>query len=243
MAHPNVCPVFDLIYFRRNGGPITAALTMKYLPGESLAERLARGALPLTEGLQIAKGIASGIDALHLDGVVHGDLKPANIILTTGRDGVERPVIADFGMARAESDSSPRPTCQTCGSPLYMAPERFRSAAVTKASDIYSFGLILFEMITGKRPFPDENLLAMVLRRVCDDPPAPGSVVQGIPISWNRALAHALHRVPESRPPSACAMITEIETSVITRELLPDVTVTQAVKARRHSCGHSRHYH
>jgi serine/threonine protein kinase len=204
ISHPNVCPVFELFTFRKEGrGREIVAFTMRYLPGETLADRLARGQMSVSEAQEIAGGIAAGIDALHAEDIIHRDLKPANIILTTGHHEPVRPVIADFGLAKSElanTTSVQTGRSQVFGSPDYMAPEQFRNVPASKAADIYAFGLILFEMLTGHRPFPAEDVLATAIRRSTEDaPPVAGD--------WKPSIARALSRIPEQRPGSAAAVI------------------------------------
>ena len=140
IAHPNVCPVYDCFELEHHGSPVTA-FTMKYLAGETLAARLARGPVMQSEALAIARGTAAGIDALHAEGVLHRDLKPSNLMLVPTRDGFTA-VIMDFGLAKhlpsATSDKTTRITVSTqlVGCPDYMAPELFRDQPATIASDI-----------------------------------------------------------------------------------------------------------
>jgi len=202
VSHPNVCPVFELL--ETDGMP---AFTMALLPGEALAERMARGRLPMAEARAIARGVAAGLDALHAAGIVHHDLKPGNIVLA---DGV--PVIMDFGLSATDWNCGPAgPETQRSaieGSPDYMAPERFRNAAAGPAADIYAFGLILFEMATGYRPFPVEDLLPAVLRRSMED--APRLSECGGPERWDQAIARALSRDPGARQRSAGDVLSEM---------------------------------
>jgi serine/threonine protein kinase len=208
IRHPNVCPVFDLFTFdHARTGPLVA-FTMKYLPGETLARRLSRGAIPPAEAMQIARGIAAGIDALHAEGIVHRDLKPDNIMLTTGRDGAVTPVIMDFGLASRPGSDAPAPIS---GSPDYMAPEQFRAAAAAKPADIYAFGLVLFEMIAGARPFPREDLLPAAIRRATEDAPLVSTVAPWAPRAWDIAIARALSRDPLQRPASASELLDQME--------------------------------
>jgi len=206
VRHPNVCPVFDLFTFEHKGRQVTAA-TMRCLRGETLACRLARGAMTPAEALPIARGIAQGIDALHAEGIVHCDLKPENIMLTRGPDGATAPVIMDFGLACLPSAGC----AEIAGSPDYMAPERFRSGPATAASDIYAFGMMLFEMIAGVRPFPPEDLLSSVVRRVTEDAPPLSHVIRATPRAYAEAVARTLSRDASRRPRSAGQVIAEIE--------------------------------
>jgi serine/threonine protein kinase len=208
IRHPNICPVFDLFTFdRARGGPVVA-FTMKYLRGATLACRLSLGAIPIAAALPIARGIAAGIDALHAEGIVHRDLKPANIMLAAARDGAVAPVIMDFGLASHPGSGAPAPIS---GSPGYMAPEQFRTAAAAKSADIYAFGVILFEMIAGARPFPTEELLPAVIRRTTEDAPRVSAAAPWAPSAWDCAVARALSRKPSQRPESAKAIIGLIE--------------------------------
>jgi serine/threonine protein kinase len=201
IRHPNLRPAFDLFrYNRPRKTPIVAA-TMQYLRGETLSARLSRGAIAATEAIPIAKGIAAGIDALHGAGIVHRDLKPGNIMLIGGREGAAKPVIMDFGLATDRVPSAIE------GSPDYMAPEQFRAAAATPAADIYAFGLILFEMIAGRRPFPSEDLLPAAIRRNTEDAPRLSAVAPSAPHAWTAPIALALARDPADRPNSATELV------------------------------------
>jgi serine/threonine protein kinase len=148
VSHPNVCRVFDAI--RGRDGELM--LTMELLEGETLRSCLnRRGRLSEAEALPIAVGLAAGIDAIHRAGVVHRDVKCANVFLTSGFDA--RAVLTDFGVAQAH-DHTPNVASQLNGSPAYMAPEHKSGALATASSDIYSFGVVLHEMVTGRLPEP-----------------------------------------------------------------------------------------
>jgi serine/threonine protein kinase len=173
--------------------------------------------------MQIASGIAAGIDALHRDGVVHRDLKPGNVILRAA-GGEVTPVIIDFGIAARAVPSPAERGCDTqvgeiAGSPDYMAPEQFRGSPVTQAADIYAFGLILFEMAARKRPFPAEDLLPAAIRRATEDAPDVCAVAPSAPRAWAGPIARALARDPAKRPASALAIIRDIQTESSAREI------------------------
>jgi eukaryotic-like serine/threonine-protein kinase len=212
VAHPNVCPVFDLVKLGERDGSM--AFMMKYLPGETLAARLRRGAIKPAEAFEIARGIAAGLDALHAKGIVHRDLKPDNIMLTR-KGGKCVPVIMDFGLAidsTAGGGDEAGKVVGTAisGSPAYMAPEQFRTGAVTPAADIYAFGLILFEMLAGARPFPAEGLLQAAIRRNTEDAPLLPTVAGEACAAWERAIARSLSRDPGVRPHSAGALLDQM---------------------------------
>jgi eukaryotic-like serine/threonine-protein kinase len=216
VRHPNIRAVFDLFVLEgRRGGPIAAA-TMQYLRGETLASRLRRKALSCDAAINMANGIAGGIDALHKQGIVHGDLKPGNIMVTAGADGSEVPVIVDFGLARrsgaGDSENGSGSRCgEISGSPDYMAPEQFRSGVLTEAVDIYAFGLVLFEMIAGVRPFPAEDLVPSIVRRITEPAADLWTVAPWAPRQWAGAIGRALARDPAKRPASAAELLADMQ--------------------------------
>ena len=209
ISHPNVCAIFE--FFASNDSHAPAFFTMQYCAGETLAERLTRGPLPADEFREIAQGIAAGLDALHAEGIVHRDLKPSNIILRRLKNGTLRPVITDFGLADADHVRQAA-SAHILGSPDYMAPEQFRGSSVTKLADVFSFGVILFEMLAGARPYPREELFYAALRRVADDAPRLSSVREGTSAIEDDILARALARDPAVRFPSARAVVQALET-------------------------------
>ncbi len=211
IAHPNLCPVYDCFELEHYGSPVTA-LTMKYLAGETLAARLARGPVMQSEALVIAEGTAAGIDALHAEGVLHRDLKPSNLMLVPTKQGFT-PVIMDFGLAKTvrstTSDRTTRITISTqlVGCPDYMAPELFRDQPATISSDIYSLGTMLFETVTGRLPFPKEGVVATAVRRSVEDAPRAMAFAPWIGAKWDAAIASALHRDPARRPSSGAELV------------------------------------
>ncbi len=229
VRHRNVCPVFDLFTLQHERCGLVVAFTMKYLNGETLASRLSQGKLSAAEAMRIARGIASGVNALHAEGIVHCDLKPGNIMLDTTSVGAATPVIVDFGLA---TRATAGPAKAVSGSPQYMAPEQFRLAPVSPAVDVYAFGLILFEMLAGKRPFPAEELLPAAIRRAVEAAPRLRSLAPWAPIAWDEAITLALSRVPSERPRSAGEVI-----DMMTRAASPAASIHMLRPER--SCIHS----
>jgi eukaryotic-like serine/threonine-protein kinase len=145
-------------------------LVMSFVNGRSLQERLdAEGPLGVREILRIAMQTASGLAAAHAQGLVHRDVKPANILL---ENGVERVKLTDFGLARAVDDASLTQSGVIAGTPQYMAPEQAAGEAVDHRADLFSLGSVLYAMCTGHPPFRADSAMA-VLRRVCDERPRP----------------------------------------------------------------------
>src|SRR5207248_6841364 len=145
-------------------------LVMQFVAGTSLQEKLDREGPPeLREVLRIGMQAAAGLAAAHAQGLVHRDVKPANILLA---DGVERVKLTDFGLARAADDASLTKTGIIAGTPQYMSPEQARGESVEQRSDLFSLGSVLYAMCTGRAPFRAETSYG-VLRRVTDDEPRP----------------------------------------------------------------------
>jgi serine/threonine-protein kinase len=169
--HPNLVPVHDV--FEDRG---VAVLAMDLLDGESLGERLRRdGRLPLAEAARLLVGAFAAVDAAHAAGVVHRDLKPDNLFVTRGPDGPTLRVL-DFGLAKLVrgDDSVPALTAagEVLGTPPYMAPEQFRGEAIDRRADVWAFGVVLYECLSGQRPFSGERF-AQYFERVTTGARAP----------------------------------------------------------------------
>jgi Tol biopolymer transport system component len=205
LNHPHVASIYGL---EETGGAL--ALALELVEGEDLAERLARGAIPVEEALGYARQLVDGLEAAHEKGIVHRDLKPANIKVT--RDGVVK--ILDFGLAKAYagdvvlsgSGPSQSPTMAhqgteagvILGSAAYMSPEQARGKPLDKRTDIWAFGVVLFEMLTGRKLFPGETLsdtIAAVLTREPDWSLLPPKTPPGV----RRLLARCLERDAKKR--------------------------------------------
>jgi tetratricopeptide (TPR) repeat protein len=207
VTHPNVCRLFELFYHRREltrrSGDRDAGLaflTMELLRGETLAERLARqGRMTTAEALPLACQLAQGLAAAHAAGVVHRDFKTGNVILVPASGGT-RAVITDFGLARSSTaPSSLTGTGTLVGSPAYMSPEQVSGEEVTAASDIYSLGLVLYEMVTGTLPFTGSTAFQIALKRLHEPPPPPSSQLPGLDPRWEAVLLCCLERQPADR--------------------------------------------
>ena len=159
VAHPNICRIFDHARHETAEGPIDL-VSMKLLDGETLAERIERERPSRGQALSLARSVAQGLDAAHREGVLHLDLKPANIIVVEPEEGEPVPVITDFGIARSIGAETVGATGEVAplGTPQYMAPEQLRGAKPSAAADLYAFGLVLYELATGQRGFVARNL-------------------------------------------------------------------------------------
>jgi eukaryotic-like serine/threonine-protein kinase len=224
ITHPHVCRTFDIergIHVSHGQRTEIVFLTMEFLFGETLAARIKRnGALPLGEALTIARQIADALHAAHTLGVIHRDMKPANIMLVANEGVTQecpRAVITDFGLARldplfvAEGLSSFTNTDHPIGTLAYMAPEQLEGTAVSAATDIYAFGLILFEMVTGERAFPSNNLLTGIADRLHGSLRLRRIVAPEIPPNWHLTIDHCLSIRPSDRPQDAADVIATLE--------------------------------
>ena len=168
MRHPNVLNVFD--FGEYEGTPY---MIVEYVPGGSLAGRMSQGPLDRATALRFLRGIAAGLDYAHAQGIVHRDVKPANVLLE--RD--ETPVLADFGLAKLLQGSSVKSmTGVTTGTPAYIAPEQVSGHLVGPAADRYSLATIAYEMLTGSIPFEGEGVIELLYAHVHRDPALPSAL-------------------------------------------------------------------
>src|SRR5215468_1129318 len=193
VTHPNVCRLFDVGIDKR-GNREAAFLTMELLEGETLSARIRReGRMTTDEALPIAEQIAAGLAAAHAAGIIHRDLKCANVILVEAPAGL-RAVVTDFGLARVAAEGSDQVTGDAVvGSPAYMAPEQVEGGRrLTAACDIYAFGVVLYEMVTGKLPFIGETPLATAVMRLREPPTPPRAVVPDLDPHWDEGILACL---------------------------------------------------
>lgn len=205
ITHPNVSRIFDIgTHMSPLLGSEVTFLTMELLEGPTLEEHLqAKGKLEPDEALPIVRQMAEGLAAAHDVGIVHRDLKSSNVMLVPA--GAElRVVVTDFGLARGLTGEDRRSLALTAtdmvvGTPAYMAPEQAEGHAVTAQSDIYSLGVVLFEMLTGSWPHTGATPMAMLLKRLKSPPPSPRTLVPSIDGVWERVIMKCLELKPEDR--------------------------------------------
>jgi hypothetical protein len=193
VSHPNVCRVFDI-------GEADGALflTMEYVDGEDLASVVRRiGRLSPDKATEIARQICAGLAAAHERGVIHRDLKPANVML----DGAGKIRITDFGLAGIAASIQGAEI--RAGTPAYMAPEQLAGKEVTVKSDLYSLGLVLYEILTGKRAFEAATLPELMRLREESAPTSPSTLVRDLDPLLERVILRCLEKDPALRPASA----------------------------------------
>ena len=202
VTHPNVCRIFDLFHEGAGAERITF-LTMELLKGETLHQRIQRtGRFDLNEALRLIQQMAAGLSAAHKAGVIHRDFKSSNVMLVPNEDSAgSRAVITDFGLARSTLNPESMATLsnEAIGTPAYMAPEQLDGREITFASDIYAFGIVIYEMVTGLLPFAGQSTLAAALQRLQSPPPSPRLHVPDLDDVWESSILRCLEPQPSDR--------------------------------------------
>jgi len=208
VTHPNVCRIFDIGRHRTPRGEQILFLTMELLGGETLADRLGRaGPMSTVEALPVVQQMAEALSAAHRADIIHRDFKSSNVMLAPSGEGPTRVVVTDFGLAhsltRPEGDGPPLTLAgQIVGTPAYMAPEQLTGGEVTATTDIYALGVVMYEMVTGTRPFPSASFNA-ALRRLQEPAPSPRTHNRDLDLAWEAAILRCLERNPADRFASA----------------------------------------
>ncbi|MBN2414592.1 protein kinase [bacterium] len=191
LDHPNICTVYEIS--ETDDGQLYIA--MACYEGESLRDRISRGPLPAEEAVEIAVQIARGLEKAHAKGIVHRDIQPANILLT--EDGTVK--IVDFGLAKLADRSLMTKEGTTLGTAAYMSPEQTRGDAVDQRTDIWALGVILYEMLTGERPFKGDYEQAVIYSILNETPEPVGKHESGMPAELEPIIEQALVKEKDDR--------------------------------------------
>ncbi|MEJ2749023.1 MAG: protein kinase [Anaerolineae bacterium] len=199
LEHAHIVPVYD--FAEHDGYPY---LVMRYIEGETLKERMGQGMLPKSEIVRVATAVAQALDYAHQQGVLHRDIKPSNILLTKG-GGV---YIADFGLARiAQAGESTLSQDMIMGTPQYISPEQARGETnIDGRTDVYSFAIVLYELVTGRVPFQSDTSYAIIHAQIFDPPPPPSQLNAKIGPALEAVLLKALSKSPDDRYQTAGAL-------------------------------------
>ena len=223
LNHPHICTLYDI----GSHGPPTGSgggnqfMVMELLDGESLKDRITRGALPIEEVLELGAQIADALDAAHAQGVVHRDIKPANLLVT--RRGAIK--VLDFGVAKLSEAGRPGADAAattgganqlttigtTIGTVAYMSPEQARGHEIDARSDLFSAGVVLYEMAAGQLPFQGATVATIFESLLTKDPPAPSAIRSGIPAELDRIILKALEKDREARYQGAAELRADLK--------------------------------
>lgn len=207
--HPNVLRVYEC-------GQLSgrAYLITDFAEGGSLEMRLRGTRAATPEAMRLLTGMAAGLDHIHALGIVHGDVKPANVLLTSGA----RPLLADFGIARLPSQYSgvtqPRHSAHPLGTPLYMSPEQVRNEGLTPASDVYSTAVVAYQLLSGRLPFEAEVSADVMYMHLTATATPASAVGPNLPPALDDVLAKGMAKSPDDRWSRCSEMVAAITTAL-----------------------------
>jgi serine/threonine-protein kinase len=219
MRHPNILNVFDFGEFEG-----TPYMIVEYVPGGSLASRMRQGRMDHASVIETLAGIARGLDYAHSLGIVHRDVKPANVLLE--KDGT--PVIADFGLVKLLQSASVSMSGVTTGTPAYMSPEQVTGSPVGPAADRYSLATIAYEMLTGAIPFDGEGVLEVLYAHVHRDPPPPSLRRPDLGRRVDAVVLRGLAKDPTQRWETCEAFVTALRQALVGAAPAVERTVVMA---------------
>jgi hypothetical protein len=202
LRHRNILSVFDFGDF--NGQPY---MVTEYMPNGSLQERLPKEPLTPDQAIELLRPLAEALDYAHAQGIVHRDVKPANVFL----DGEWQPVLADFGLAKMYSEESITMSGAVSGTPSHMAPEQARGADPTGMTDLYALAVIMFQLLAGRLPFTGAAVMDILYQHVNDPPPPPSTFNHSLTPAIDAVVERGLAKDPLQRWPSCEAMVDALE--------------------------------
>jgi eukaryotic-like serine/threonine-protein kinase len=218
LSHPNIVTILD-----RGEDEGRQFLVFELVEGRTLAELLhEEGRLPVHRALEIAIQVARGLGFAHEHGLVHRDVKPQNVIL----NGDGQAKVTDFGIARSLEVQGVTQSGAVLGTSNYIAPEQASGRPVDRTTDVYSLGVVLFELLTGEVPFPGESFVAVAMQHVSEPPPSVLEVRPDVPVRVARAVDRALEKIPAERFPTMDAFAAELQACLAELGSEPDAEVT-----------------
>ena len=226
LTHPSILPLYD---FGNAGGVLY--IVMPLMSGGTLAERLARGPLPLNELTRVLLPIAQALDTAHNQGIIHRDIKPSNILF----DQRDAPFLADFGIAKTGEPGSSLTGTGVIGTPDYMSPEQARGEVLDRRSDIYSLGVVAFQALTGQHLFTATTPMGVIFKHISEQPRSPRETRPELPLEVDNVIRRALAKDPTQRYQTATefanALLAAIEPA--TRPVPPPLVLGDPVNLGR----------
>ena len=208
LTHPHVVSVYDQGFDQGR-----TYLAMQLVEGETLRDELRREkSLTLKRSLRVGRDVLAALDAAHRSGIIHRDIKPENVLVDQNKDVL----VADFGLARAVGASTSSSTGTLLGTVSYVSPEVITRGSADARSDLYSWGIMMYEMLTGQLPFQADSAVQIAFKHVHEDIPAPSSIAAGIPASINALITWASARQPSSRPARAHEILLALDEALTT---------------------------
>ena len=244
LHHPHIVQIYDFHVSRQPESAqdgLTCYMVMTYVEGQTLARFIRNTSRagkipPVDDIIHLFTAVGNAVDYAHQQGMIHRDLKPANILLdrrslkTDSRNTMGEPVLSDFGVAKMLGTASQTQSGMWIGTPSYISPEQIRGQAGNEASDLYSLGVILYEICTGVLPFQGENTHTLLLQQLNADPIAPALINPALPPLLSAVILRCLSKDPTTRFPSA-AVLTDALTEALTMSRASDLNLTHfAVK-------------
>src|SRR3954453_2785754 len=226
LEHANIVPI-------HRGGEVDGVLylAMRLLPGENLRQLIDRGALPMESIRRVITQVADALDAAHDAGLVHRDVKPANIMVT-GEGKGEHIYLTDFGLTKKLGTAgSLTRTGGWVGTPDYVAPEQIQAGKIDGRADVYSLGCVLYEMLTGTVAFPRDNDVAKLWAHVTDPPPPPSLRRPDLVKAFDEVVARATAKDPDARYQKASDLAAAVDRAAAEQESKSTANVSQAASA------------
>ena len=203
LSHPNIVKVYDVSF-----GDLIQYIVMEYIDGITLKEYIEhQGSLRWIDAVQFTIQILKGLQHAHDKGIVHRDVKPQNIMVLS--DGSIK--VTDFGIARFSRSEQRTITDKAIGSVHYISPEQAKGEKTDEKADVYSVGVMLYEMLTGRLPFEAESAVSVAIMQLQRDPKLPTQINPSIPLGLEQITMHAMQKVPERRYQSAAEMLCDLE--------------------------------
>ena len=208
LSHPNIVSIYDVGHEEENN---LYYIVMELIQGKTLKEIInSEGTLSWKWAVNIAMQIASALELAHKKGIVHRDIKPHNIIIT--EDGIAK--VTDFGIAKAVSNSTITAFGTTIGSVHYFSPEQAKGGFTDAKSDLYSLGVVMYEMLTGKVPFDADTPVSVALKHMQEEPKEPAEINPEIPSAVNQIVVKAMQKEPSARYQNATEMLHDLSTAL-----------------------------